>query len=217
MSDEKRNEVISKDLMTIPNAISFVRILLITPFVAFFIAGKFITGNYLPAVIVIAVSGISDLFDGMIARKFHQESELGKVLDPLADKLTLIAVGVCLIFIQPYVLPLMIIMVLKDVLMIIGGTIVINKGVIPPKSSWYGKASTFMFYISVGMIVAMEIFHYQNETLSLAVLGVTAGMMIFSLINYAIIFFKIQKQIKEKNESSASVQASITGKHNQNQ
>ena len=115
MSNETKNEVISKDLMTIPNAISFVRILLITPFVAFFIAAKFITGNYIPAIIIIALSGISDLFDGMIARKFHQESELGKVLDPLADKLTLIAVGICLIFIEPYVLPLMIIMVLKDI------------------------------------------------------------------------------------------------------
>nr|WP_316622777.1 CDP-alcohol phosphatidyltransferase family protein [uncultured Ruminococcus sp.] len=212
MSNETKNEVISKDLMTIPNAISFVRILLITPFVAFFIAAKYITGNYIPAIIIIALSGISDLFDGMIARKFHQESELGKVLDPLADKLTLIAVGICLIFIEPYVLPLMIIMVLKDILMIIGGTIIINKGVIPPKSSWYGKASTFMFYISVAMVVLMEIFNFHNETISLAVLGVTAGMMIFSLINYAIIFFKIQKQIKTKEESTSTVQASITDK-----
>lgn len=212
MSNETKNEVISKDLMTIPNAISFVRILLITPFVAFFIAAKFITGNYIPAIIIIALSGISDLFDGMIARKFHQESELGKVLDPLADKLTLIAVGICLIFIEPYVLPLMIIMVLKDILMIIGGTIIINKGVIPPKSSWYGKASTFMFYISVAMVVLMEIFNFHNETISLAVLGVTAGMMIFSLVNYAIIFFKIQKQIKTKEESTSTVQASITDK-----
>ncbi|WP_405345686.1 CDP-alcohol phosphatidyltransferase family protein [Ruminococcus sp.] len=212
MSNETKNEVISKDLMTIPNAISFVRILLITPFVAFFIAAKYITGNYIPAIIIIALSGISDLFDGMIARKFHQESELGKVLDPLADKLTLIAVGICLIFIEPYVLPLMIIMVLKDILMIIGGTIIINKGVIPPKSSWYGKASTFMFYISVAMVVLMEIFNFHNETISLAVLGVTAGMMIFSLVNYAIIFFKIQKQIKTKEESTSTVQASITNK-----
>ena len=212
MSNETKNEVISKDLMTIPNAISFVRILLIMPFVAFFIAAKYITGNYIPAIIIIALSGISDLFDGMIARKFHQESELGKVLDPLADKLTLIAVGICLIFIEPYVLPLMIIMVLKDILMIIGGTIIINKGVIPPKSSWYGKASTFMFYISVAMVVLMEIFNFHNETISLAVLGVTAGMMIFSLINYAIIFFKIQKQIKTKEESTSTVQASITDK-----
>ena len=213
MSNEMKNEVISKDLMTIPNALSFIRIILITPFVAFFVAAKYITNNYIPAIIILAISGISDLLDGMIARKFHQESELGKVLDPLADKLTLIAVGVCLIFLQPYVLPLMIIMVLKDTLMIIGGTIIINKGVIPPKSSWYGKASTFMFYISVGMVVLMEIFKYKNETLSLTVLGVTAGMMIFSLVNYAIIFFKIQKQLKEKEDEKPSVKASITEKN----
>lgn len=204
MSNETKNEVISKDLMTIPNAISFVRILLITPFVAFFIQRM-----YVAAAITVGISGLSDLFDGWIARKFHQESELGKVLDPLADKLTLIAVGVCLIFIEPYVLPLMIIMVLKDVLMIIGGTIVINQGVIPPKSSWYGKLSTFMFYISVGMVVLMAIFGYVNKPLSLTVLGITAAMMIFSLVNYAIIFFKIQKQVKNK-EKNKRVQAGIT-------
>ena len=139
MREDNKNEVISKDLMTIPNAISFTRILLITPFVAFFIKEM-----YVAAAITVGISGLSDLFDGMIARKFNQESELGKVLDPLADKLTLIAVGICLIFIEPYVLPLMIIMVAKDVFMIIGGTIVINQGVIPPKASWYGKVSTFV-------------------------------------------------------------------------
>ena len=212
MNNEKKNEVISKDLMTIPNAISFVRILLITPFVAFFISGKYITGDYTPAIIILAISGVSDFFDGMIARKFHQESELGKVLDPLADKLTLIAVGICLIFIEPYVLPLMIIMVVKDILMIIGGTIIINKGVIPPKSSWYGKVSTFMFYISCGLVVSMAIFDFRNETISLTVLGVTSGMMIFSLVNYIIIYFRIQKQLKEKENNATSVQASITDK-----
>lgn len=204
MSNETKNEVISKDLMTIPNAISFIRILLITPFVAFFIERM-----YIAAAITVGISGISDLFDGVIARKFHQESELGKVLDPLADKLTLIAVGVCLIFIEPYVLPLMIIMVMKDFLMIVGGTILINQGVIPPKSSWYGKVSTFMFYISVGLVVLMAIFGYVNNPLSFTVLGITAAMMIFSFINYVIIFFKIQKQLKTE-EINISVQASIT-------
>ena len=212
MKEEMKNQVISKDLMTIPNAISFSRIILITPFVACFIAAKYNILNYIPAIIIISISGISDFFDGMIARKFHQESELGKVLDPLADKLTLIAVGICMIMIQPYLLPLMIIMVLKDILMIIGGTIIINKGVIPPKSSWYGKASTFMFYISVGMVVLMEIFQYKNDTLTFAVLGVTAGMMIFSLVNYTLIFIKITKKLKENN-SNVPVQASITDKN----
>ena len=210
MSNEDKNELISKDLMTVPNALSFSRVVLITPFVAFFIAAKFIPGNsYIPAFIVLAISGISDLLDGKIARKYHQESEFGKVLDPLADKLTLIAVGICLIFIEPYVLPLMIIMVLKDILMIIGGTIIIKKGVIPPKSAWYGKASTFMFYVSVGLVVSMIVFDYRNVTVSLTILGVTAGMMIFSLVNYTIVFFRIMKQLKKSGNNTA-LQAGIT-------
>jgi hypothetical protein len=97
-----------------------------------------------------------------------------------------------------------------------GGTVIINQGIIPPKSSWYGKISTFMFYVSVVLVVSMAIFGFRNEPLSLTILGVTAGMMIFALVNYAIIFFRIQKQQKEKKESkdgaSSSVQASITTK-----
>ena len=57
MSNETKNEVISKDLMTIPNAISFIRILLITPFVAFFIERM-----YVAAAITVGISGLSDLF-----------------------------------------------------------------------------------------------------------------------------------------------------------
>ena len=199
------DEVISKDLMTIPNAISFVRILMITPFVALFISKL-----YIPAAIVIMISGLSDCVDGYIARRFHQESELGKILDPLADKLTLIAVGVCLIFVEPFVLPLMVIMVLKDILMLIGGTIVIQKGVIPPKSVWYGKVSTILFYVSVVSIVSMTILDIKNETLSLILLGVTAAFMIFSLVKYAFMFFAIMREVKQSEEEKTTLKASVT-------
>lgn len=194
--DMNKSEIITKDLMTIPNAISFVRILLITPFVAFFV-----TGCYIPAAVIIALSGLSDCFDGMIARRFHQESELGKVLDPLADKLTLIAIGICLIFIEPYVLPLMIVMVFKDTLMIIGGTIVIKRGIIPPKSVWYGKVSTILFYLTVGGIVLMTILDYRNLPLMLSMLGVTLALMLYSLVMYSIKFFKLMKDYKVAQES----------------
>ena len=195
-NDLTKSEIITKDLMTIPNAISFIRILLITPFVAFFI-----TGYYIPAAVTVALSGISDCFDGLIARRFHQESEIGKILDPLADKLTLIAIGVCLIFIEPYVLPLMIVMVLKDTLMIVGGTIIIKRGIIPPKSVWYGKVSTVLFYLSVGSIVLMTILEYHNTALTLSLLGVTLALMLYSLVMYSVKFVKL---IKEDNKAKAA-------------
>lgn len=191
-----KKEIITKDLMTIPNAISFIRILLITPFVAFFLGGM-----YIPAAITVGLSALSDCFDGMIARALHQESEIGKILDPLADKLTLIAAGVCLIFIEPYVLPLMIVMIIKDVLMIIGGSIILKRGVIPPKSLWYGKVSTVLFYITVGAIVVMAVLNYTNRLLTLILLGLTLAFMIYSLINYAIIFFRINRELKNGEQT----------------
>lgn len=186
-----KKEIITKDLLTIPNAISFFRIILITPFVAFFVAKM-----YVAATITVALSGLSDCFDGMIARKFHQESEFGKIIDPLADKLTLLAAGVCVIMIEPFALPIMLLMVVKDVLMIGGGVVVVKKGIIPPKSSWYGKLGTVLFYVTIGVIVLMAVFNYVNKPLSITLLLITAAVEIFSLVNYAIIFFRLLKEKK---------------------
>ena len=87
--------------ITIPNLLSVLRILLILPFVYFFM-----TGNVLLAGLMLALSGLSDLFDGMIARKFNQVTDLGKMLDPVADKLTQGTVAICLAIWEPVLLPI---------------------------------------------------------------------------------------------------------------
>ena len=188
-------EIITKDLMTAPNAMSFIRILLITPFVAFFV-----TGHYIPAAVMVGLSGLSDCFDGYVARRFHQESEIGKILDPLADKLTLIACGICLILIEPFVFPLVALLLIKDTLMLTGGTIIIRRGIVPPKSVWYGKVSTVLFYLTLGAIVLMEIIGYENRALTLAMLSVTLLFMVFSLVMYSRMFIALMKKHKEENK-----------------
>lgn len=190
-----KKELITKDLMTVPNAISFSRIVLITPFVAFFVAKM-----YIAATITFVISGLSDCFDGMIARKLHQESEFGKIIDPLADKLTLLAAGVCVVIIAPIAFPVMALMVIKDILMITGGVLIVKKGLIPPKSSWYGKVGTVMFYITIGVIVLMAVFGYVNLPLTITLLSVTALMELYSLINYAVIYFRLTKEHKKTSE-----------------
>ena len=87
---EKEKDVWSfktSDLVTIPNIITYVRFVLIIPFVYFFLAEQ-----YIYAAICIGLSGLSDCFDGMAARKLNQVTPLGKILDPIADKVTLFAV-----------------------------------------------------------------------------------------------------------------------------
>ena len=102
---EKEKDVWSfktSDLVTIPNIITYVRFVLIIPFVYFFLAEQ-----YIYAAICIGLSGLSDCFDGMAARKLNQVTPLGKILDPIADKVTLFAVVICMVIYVPMVLPIM--------------------------------------------------------------------------------------------------------------
>ena len=205
------NESLSNRAFTIPNIICLVRILLITPFVEFFL-----NKQYDWAGLIIVLSGLSDCVDGFIARKFNQESELGKILDPLADKLTLLAVGVCLSVIEPFFLPVIIILVLKDILMLIGSSKVVKMGIIVPKSKWYGKLGTVMFYITVTFIVFVEIVQsmenpiiYISESdgkfISMIMLCITAAMMIFAFVKYSFMYRDIMKEAKSSQEKSASI------------
>ncbi|MBR1730995.1 MAG: CDP-alcohol phosphatidyltransferase family protein [Ruminococcus sp.] len=177
-----------KEIKTIPNILSLFRIVLIIPFVIFFL-----NENYIAAAIAIILSGISDALDGFIARKFNQITDLGKMLDPLADKLTLIAIMICLVILFPIVMPVVIILIIKDVVMMIGASVLLKSDIKPPAARWYGKIGTIMFYFSVALIVFLKaVFNYENPILSLVLLGLTAAMMIFALIEYFLIFRKLK-------------------------
>lgn len=183
-----------KDFLTIPNLLSMLRIVLIAPFVFFFLKE-----NYIAAAIALIISGLSDALDGFIARTFNQVTELGKVLDPIADKLTLISIMVCVTIFSPIVLPVMVVLIFKDMAMLTGGSLIIKRGITPPASKWYGKVSTFMFYISVCLIVFLKAaFNYENSFLSLLLLSLTTLMMIFSLVKYFMIFRSIINENKDK-------------------
>ncbi|MGN0470725.1 MAG: CDP-alcohol phosphatidyltransferase family protein, partial [Acutalibacteraceae bacterium] len=82
MKDNDIKSVIKKNL-TVPNLLSFIRILVIPPLIIFLL-----DQNFIMAGVMLIISGVSDMFDGMIARKFNQVTQLGKMLDPIADKLT---------------------------------------------------------------------------------------------------------------------------------
>ncbi|MGN0551628.1 MAG: CDP-alcohol phosphatidyltransferase family protein [Acutalibacteraceae bacterium] len=185
-------------IFTIPNIISFVRILIIIPFII-----SFVGRHYYVAAIMIALSGLSDMFDGMIARKFNQITELGKILDPIADKLTLLAVILCIGTLVPKIVPLVAVLVLKDVLMLSGGAYLIKRNIKPPAAKWYGKLATVVFYISMATIVALEIATGSASdfaVLTTVIMLITTAVMVFALIKYAIIFFALLKEQKNNNE-----------------
>lgn len=186
------NKGIIKKNITIPNILSLIRIILIGPFVNYFIKE-----DYLTAAIILALSGLSDMFDGMIARKFNQISELGAILDPIADKLTLIAIVICLLILFPILMPLVVLMLIKELAMLICGGDLLRRGITPPSANWYGKLSTVLFYVSTVIIVSLEaIWGYQSNILALVLMTITAIAMGYTLVRYAKLYFGLLKENK---------------------
>lgn len=149
-------EDMGQNVWTIPNVLSMLRIIAIPFFVYFFVTKK-----YLIAVLVIFISGLTDVFDGKIARKFNQISKLGKLLDPAADKLTQITVTVVyfrefnqsddkVFKIFSYVFLLFI---LKEFTMIVGSFILLSMDIVPQAAIIYGKVATATFYIVMGLLM----------------------------------------------------------------
>ena len=128
--------------INVPNALSVLRLLVIAPFVYFYLNDQIV-----PAVTMLVISGLSDMFDGMIARRFNQITPLGQMLDPLADKLTQGAVAICMAIRYPILIPVLIIFVVKEFSMIVAACVLLKKKKNPGPSKWYGKAATVMFYI----------------------------------------------------------------------
>lgn len=180
--------------LNIPNALTVLRMILIIPFVIFYV-----NKQYIPAVVVLIISGITDALDGFIARNFNQFTELGKMLDPLSDKLTQGSVALCLAIQYPILLPFFLIFIIKEAGMVIAALVLIKKRKKPCGSKWYGKIATILFYISFIIIVAMRIWDIDNMTLTVVLLSITASFMIYALIRYFVIFLSILKSDDPEN------------------
>lgn len=180
--------------MNIPNTLTGMRIVLIPFFCVFFIMGP----DYYPyAGIVLVLSGLSDMLDGFLARKLHQETELGKILDPIADKLTLGAVVISMWFVYhrsyPWITLALGIMFLKELMMAIGGLIIVQKGKKLVKAKWWGKVATVVFYGCMIAIVALNIFSPDAplNVLVPAIALFAAGVMLTAFVMYFFMGMKI--------------------------
>ena len=144
-----------KKIFTIPNILSIVRILLIPVFIVLYLIGRQGENIYLMiSVAVVALSGFTDILDGIIARKCNMVSDLGKVLDPVADKLTQAAVAICLAIDNPIVIPMFVVFAVKESAMMIGAlTLYKSTERRPISAKWYGKMSTVILYAVMMLII----------------------------------------------------------------
>lgn len=172
----------------IPNLLSIFRLLLIPVFVVFYFSNLQYSGIIAAGVLIL--SGLTDVLDGIIARKFNMISKLGKILDPLADKLTQATVCVCLVIKNVAPFWILCILILKEFVMIGAGANIIRKGKKMMSSKWFGKLGTVVFYSAMILIIAFRPSRLIVDVLLILVLI----FMLFSLAMYVPYFFKVNSK-----------------------
>ena len=164
-------------ILTIPNLLSFFRLCLIPVFMWLYCVEK----NYLWTGIILILSGLTDTVDGIIARKFNMISDLGKVLDPIADKLTQAAMLFCLLTRFPLMIAPLALMVVKEFFMGVTGLLVIRKTGEVFGADWHGKVNTWLLYA----MMILHVFWYNiPDTVSRVLIGICVIMMLISLVLY---------------------------------
>lgn len=139
------------NVFTIPNILSFIRIFIVPLIVYIYL---FLNINWLVGILLL-ISGITDLIDGYIARHFNQISDLGKILDPIADKLTLLSILCCSIYEKNILIILLSAELFKDLLVAISSYIRIRSTKKVYSASWYGKLATAMCYCMIILYMFM--------------------------------------------------------------
>lgn len=173
-------------LKQIPNILTIFRFILI-PFILNFIYA----GNYILAFIFFTLSGVTDVLDGFIARKCNLISNFGKLMDPLADKLTQIAILTSLVKVNIIPFWILVIVILKELIMVMGASFLYGKDVIV-YSKWYGKLATVLFYLAIVISLITKQFNINGFWIyfDLVLYCIALFCTIFSLIMYIKCLYK---------------------------
>ena len=178
-------------LKHIPNVLTILRFFLI-PFIIYYL----VKDEYIYAFILLALSGLTDVLDGAIARKFNLITNLGKLLDPLADKLTQISILCTLLFKGIIPLWIVVIVLLKEASMICGASFLYGRDLVV-SSKWYGKAATVLFYLAIAVSLIIKQFSL-NLSFDIIIYYLALAMTIFSLVMYFRDFY-IKGYFKKEN------------------
>lgn len=178
-----------KDFFSVPNLISYLRLLLI-PVIVWAYCEK---GSGLLTAIAVALSAFTDVLDGKIARRFNMVTDIGKVLDPIADKLTQAAVMYCLLTEYELMLSAFIVLIVKEIFMAVTAIIETKYSAKINSALWYGKACTAILYA-----VMLILLFFTNIPLWLAntLIVISIAAMLISTVLYGI--HRIKVVIKAK-------------------
>lgn len=184
---------LKKEIFTIPNLLSMFRLLLIPVYMYIYLNATE-THHYLIAGSILAVSCLTDMVDGMIARQFNMISQFGKLLDPIADKLTQFALILCLSLKNPPLVPVLILLIGKELFQLVVMVVFLRKGKVLPGALFLGKLCTTVLFIT---LVAMVLFPHISPELVKVFAVVDFAFLVAALVQYIFAYFGKHKKIED--------------------
>lgn len=184
-----------KDVLTIPNLLSLFRLLLIPVYVVIYLNAT-APAHYYTAGGILAVSCLTDLIDGKVARHFNMISTVGKILDPLADKATQFTLILCLAIRHPVLWLIVGLFVLKESFQLTAGLLTLRKGKMLTGALITGKLCTVVLFLSLILLVLIPGIPGKTVVIIAAVDGV---FMLIAFVDYILTYIKHTPMIQELN------------------
>lgn len=191
MDDKFKRRLTKNQILSIPNLLSLVRFLLIPVFVVLYCAYDL----YLFAAGVVVFSALTDVVDGFIARRFNMVTDLGKFLDPVADKLTQAAMVICVATKHWWIIFLLVLMAIREVLMFLWGYFFFKKNDKVNSAKWYGKVSTVVVFATMFSLFA---FPLMPTWLIVSLVFLCGFVVMGSLILYGLFYHKLFREYNNK-------------------
>jgi len=175
--------------VNIPNILTAIRFVFV-PFFAYYLYNE----QYTVAVVLFLLAGITDVLDGLIARKFNMITSWGKLADPLADKMMQLTALTILTMQEIIPLPVLIIVVAKESFMVVGSILIYKKVNFVVQADWYGKFATVVFFLAIVLTIAIRsgrfINPYTDVVVNIAVI-IAVVSTLFAFFMYTIQFRKL--------------------------
>lgn len=186
-----------KDVLTIPNMLSLFRLVLIPVYIVIYLNAT-TTREYFLAGTILAVSCLTDMIDGQIARHFNMISNVGKVLDPMADKLTQLALTVCLSVKYPVLRVVLVLFVAKEVFQTLALIMMYRRGKVLPGSLMPGKLCTTVLFLSfIVMVLIPDLDMGIINTIAI----LDAAFLVYAFIGYFLAYFGRNPKLQDFEES----------------
>lgn len=185
-----------KEIFTIPNMLSLFRLVLIPVYVTIYLEADE-PMEYFTAAAILAVSCLTDLIDGKIARHFNMISTLGKILDPLADKLTQFTLIICLSIHYPILRCVTVLFFVKELFQGVAGIVNLRKGKMLPGALMAGKVCTTILFISLILLVLLP---DLAETTVNTIAWIDIGFLIYAFARYIFAYLGKNPAVQDLEE-----------------